>query len=266
LPVYGDLPQAIRENHFLVSFELARKADYQQYMQTVRVEDIIARLHSCYSSPSNYQLNIKAFTHHTANFRHSAVTTIFTKVGLENIGHAIRQTEPFRQFLLAEDSERDADKYLTGGDDVVFGRLDDLANRRNDVSHGTPVEDILSRELMRGLIAFVEAYAAGLSVAIYERTIPFRLSRATPLGSAITVIDHRIVCVELSTGRISVGDTLIAKTQDTGRPYRASRIKEIQQNRVNLTAVDGGSGVQIGILVDFGAKQNHEFYHLRAEI
>lgn len=262
--VYGDLPAAIRDNHFPVSLELARKADYQRYMLTVRVEDIVARLHACYSSPTNYQLNIKAFTLHTANFRHATVTDMFAKAGMENIGHSLRHTEPFRAFLLLEDPERDADMYLAGGDGVIFGRLDDLANRRNDVSHGTPVEDILSRELLRSLIDFVEAYADGLSVAVYERTLPFQLAQATLLGNAIQVINHRIVCVELGTGQISVGDTLIAKTQDASRPYKAGPIKEVQQNHLSLATIVGGPGVQIGMLVDFGAKIGHEFYHLRA--
>jgi hypothetical protein len=154
--------------------------------------------------------------------------------------------------------------YLAGGDEIVFARLDDLANRRNDVAHGTPADDILSHDLLRELVDFVEAYASGLALVVYERALPFMLKKSVSLGAAITVIDHRIVCVNLPAGQIAVGDTLIAKTQDTSRPFKAGPIKEIERDHVQLQSVDGGPDVQIGMLVEFGAKDNHEFYLLKA--
>jgi hypothetical protein len=48
--------------------------------------------------------------------------------------------------LKEEGPERDVYAYVAGGDDAVLARLNDLANRRNDVAHGTPVDDILSRD------------------------------------------------------------------------------------------------------------------------
>ncbi|MGH9739352.1 MAG: hypothetical protein ACRD4X_12325 [Candidatus Acidiferrales bacterium] len=62
----------------------------------------------------------------------------------------------------------------------------------------------------------------------------------------------------------TVGDTLIAKTQDTSRPFKGGPIKEIQRDHVQFNTIDGGPGVQIGMLVEFGAKDNQEFYFLSA--
>src|ERR1019366_8539513 len=142
--------------------------------------------------------------------------------------------------------------------------VNDLANRRNDVAHGTLVDELLSREILRNYIDFIESYASGLALAVYERSLPFMLKRSVALGAAITVIDHRIVCVNLPMGKITVGDTLIAKTQDTSRPYKGGPIKEIEVNHVQLDTINGGPGVQIGMLVEFGAKNNQEFYCLNA--
>jgi hypothetical protein len=264
VPTFAKLPSAIQGNHLALSLELARKADYQRYAGSVRVDDIVARLHACFSTPDKYQLNGQAFAQHSANFRQSVVTATFGLCGIADISQPLRQAEPFTDFLKEEDPERDMQTYLAGGDDVVFARLNDLANRRNDVAHGTPVDDILSRDLLRSYIGFIEAFANGLALVVYERSLPLMLKEAVGLGAAINVIDHRIVCVNLPAGKITVGDTLIAKTQDTSRPYKGGPIMEIEQNHVQLRTVDGGPGVQIGMLVEFGAKNNQEFYFVNA--
>jgi len=264
VPTFPELPSPIQEKHLTLSLELARKADYQRYAGSVRVDDIVARLHACFNTPDKYQLNDQAFAQHGANFRQSVVAGTFTQCGIADIGQSLRQAEPFTVFLKEEDPERDVQTYLAGGDDVVFARLNDLANRRNDVAHGTPVDDILSRDLLRSYIGFIEAYASGLALVVYERSLPFTLKRAVALGAPISVIDHRIVCVNLPAGQITVGDTLIAKTQDAGRPFKGGPIKEIEQNHVQLNTINGGPGVQIGMLVEFGAKENQEFYFLNA--
>ncbi|UWZ85265.1 HEPN domain-containing protein [Occallatibacter riparius] len=257
---FAELPPIVQTNHLPLSLELARKVDYQRYAGMVRVEDVVARLHMCFSSPDKYQLNVEAFSQHTANFRHGIVTATFAQSGVSELGPALRRADAFKNFLATENPERDLDTYLAGNDEIVFARLDDLANRRNDVAHGTPTDDYLSHDLLRELIDFVDAYTTSLGEIIYERALPFMARRASPLGAAITVIDHRIVCVNLPAGKVSVGDILIAKTQDGSRPFKGGPIKEIQRDHVPTHSIDGGPGVQIGILVDFGAKDNHEFY------
>jgi hypothetical protein len=262
VPTFADLPSPIQEKHLALSLELARKAEYQRYAGSVRVDDIIARLHACFNTPGTYRLNDQAFAQHTANFRQPVVTGTFAQCGIADIGQALRQAEPFTDFLKEEDPERDLHTYLSGADDVVFARLNDLANRRNDVAHGTPVDDILSRDFLRTYIGFIEAYASGLALVVYERSLPLLLNGAVALGAAITVIDHRIVCVNLPAGQVTVGDTLVAKTQDASRPFKGGAVKEIQQNHIQLGTITGGPGIQIGMLVEFGAKDNHEFFVL----
>jgi hypothetical protein len=257
---FAELPPIIRANHVPFSLELARKAEYQRYAGTVRIEELVARLHLCFNSPDRYQLNVEAFSQHTANFRHSIVADMFGKSGVGELGAALRKAEAYNAFLAAENPERHLETYLAGNDEIVFARLDDLADRRNDVAHGVPTDDYLSHDLLRELIGFVEAYTASLGEVIYERALPFMAEKSLALGAAIKVIDNRVVCVNLPAGKIALGDILIAKTQDASRPYKGGPIQEIQRNHVSMQSIDGAPGVQIGMLVDFGAKRNHEFY------
>jgi len=229
VPKFSDLPSCIQEKHLVLSLDLARKADQQRFASTVRVEEIVSRLHGCFNTPEKYQLNVQAFTQHTANFRQAVVASTFNQCGIPNLGQSVRKAEPFISFLKQEDPDRDVDNYLSGGDDVVFARLDDLANRRNDVAHGTPVDDILSQDLLRSYIDFIEAYAAGVALIVFERALPFMLDHALALGLPILVFNGRIVCVNVPKGRIAIGDTLIAKTQYTSRPYKVASLKKFNE-------------------------------------
>lgn len=259
-PTFTDLPATIQTNHFPFSIELTRKANYQRNAGNVRVEDIIAKLHTCFTSPDNYQLNIQAFTQHSSNFRHATVSDTFKQCGIVNIIQAVKQTEPFIAFLQNEDPDRDVNTYLGMDDDVVFSRLNELADRRNDVAHGTPIDDILANDILRTYIDFIEAFAAGIGPVVYEHILPLMLGQSVSLGSSIGIFDRHIVCVDFPEGKMNLEDILIAKTQEPGRPYRAGKILEIQKDRVSLTSVDGGPGVQIGMRVEFVARENHEFY------
>ena len=173
-------------------------------MQAACEQKIIAKLHACFNTPNQYQLNVEAFAQHTANFRQAIVNDTFAQCGIKGIRQSLKQAEPFAFFLRDEDFERDINTYLGKEDEVVFSRLNDLASRRNDVAHGTPVDNILSRDILRTYVAFVEAYADGLSLVVYERTLPSMLKQAILLGSPISVIDNRIVCVEFPSGQIAV--------------------------------------------------------------
>jgi len=261
---FTDLPPSVQASHLALSLELARKADYQKYGGRVRVEDVISNLHACFATPDQYELNVQAFAQHNANFRQAVVNDTFAQCGIAGVAQSLRQAEPFISFLKDEDPERDLDVYLSKDDEVVFSRLNDLASRRNDVAHGSPVDDIQSLDILRTYIDFIGAYAAGLALVVYERTLPSMLESAVLLGTPIRVFDSRIVCVEFPEGQIAVGDTLIAKTRDTNRPFKGGLIKEIQQNHVSLNMVNGGPSIQIGLLVEFGVKQNQEFYCFKA--
>jgi hypothetical protein len=257
---FADLPTTIQTNHLPLSLKLAQKADYPRYARTVRVEDLVARLHQCFRTPDNYQLNVEAFSQHTTNLRHGIVVETFGKSGVDGLGTALRKAEAFNAFLATEIPERDLETYLAGNDEIVFARLDDLANRRNDVAHGTPTDDYLSHDLLRGVIDFVDAYTTSLGEVVYERALPFMAQKSLQLGAAITVIDHRIVCVDLPAGKVSTGDILIAKTKDGNRPFKGGPILEIQRDHAPMQSIEGGHGVQIAMRIDFGAKDNHEFY------
>ena len=83
----------------------------------------------------------------------------------------MRNADPFTVFLRHEDAERSVDLYLRRDDDVVFFRLADLANRRNDVAHGIGPGDIMSRDMLRSYIDFIQAYCEATAQVLFEHTV-----------------------------------------------------------------------------------------------
>lgn len=262
IPNYSDLPERLRQRHVTLSLELAQKAERPRYANAFRVEELVERLHRCFAAPEHYELNAVAFTQHTSNVRHPVITAMLLDCGVSDLAQAVKDAEPFRTFLKNEDPDRDVELYLHLGDDIVFFRLTDLAYRRNDVAHGARSGETLSRDLLRSRIDFVEAYAEAMALVLFERTLPFVTSLAATLGPPIAVFANRVVAIALSDGEVTVGDMLIAKTQDPTRPFKGGPIESIERDHVACHRVDGGPDVKVGMAVNFGAKQNHVFYHV----
>jgi hypothetical protein len=110
-------------------------------------------------------------------------------------------------------------------------------------------------------VGFVEAYCEGLAQLAADCLLPLMVKHnSLPLGLAINIYNNRIVCIDLPGGRVQIGDTLIARTADPSRPYKAGPVIDIEHDHVKKTAVNGGQGVQVALVVDFGAKENQEFF------
>jgi hypothetical protein len=259
---FDELPDSIKANHLVLSLDLVRKAESRRYSGVIRVDELIARVNSCFASPAAYELNVRAFAQHTANVRQEVIAHMCGRCGIGDLGPALRSAEPFVEFLKREDQDRDVARYMELQDSVLFFRLEDLADRRNDVSHGSGGADILSREIVRSYIDFIEAYATGLGSVLFEKYLPLTIPFAQPLGAPITVIDGRIVCVDLPSGELAVGDILIAETREGQRPFRGGVIRRLERDRIAVDRVDGGADVKVGIEVDFAAKRNHRFFRL----
>jgi hypothetical protein len=261
VPSFEKLPQKVQEAHMELSLELIRNAHLQKNQGVVEKEAIISNLHACFKDPEKYKLNIDAYTQHSANFKQRIVDDLFARCGISGVSKLLRGVEVFLRLLESVDPERDLKQYLSKTDSIVFGELDDLAERRNEVAHGRAPSELLSLELLRARISFLEAYGEALARVVYERTLVYEAKYSAQLiGAPIAVYNSEIVCVDLVSGDVRVGDTLIAKTQDTLRPFKAGEIISLQRDRVDCAEIAGGAGVQIGMKVLFGAKQNQEFY------
>ncbi|HEV2146572.1 MAG TPA: MAE_28990/MAE_18760 family HEPN-like nuclease, partial [Longimicrobiaceae bacterium] len=258
-PRYGDLPEQVRKHHTDLTVALLSRVEQSRYRGVVTPATLVANLHTCLSELPSFLLNTEAFALHTANFRSDVIEDSFARVGVLSVNQRIRHFSPFSEYIVHHFPGRDSSGLSNS---ELFFFLDDLAERRNEVAHGSAGE-LLSNELLLDYLVFVEVY--GLS--LYELAVCDSLGHevrhhGNAVGRPVAVYNNEIVCVELRDASVKVGDLLVAETGYGIRPYIGGEILEMQVDGTPISHIRPGVGVPIAMRVAFRAKQNHSFFVL----
>lgn len=244
-PSYDDLPEKIRENHFLLSLEVLNRHSSQKYQKTVDQASMVSALHSCFSKDDSFRLNDSAFSFHTANFKNDVVRQSFLKVGvsLENLNKA--------GFLVDAMQDRFPDE------NNPFFVIDDLAERRNEVAHGG-ASDFLSVDIIKDYVDVVEAYVKSLVVEARSSIVRQAIGiHGNALGKPDKVFMSEIA------GYYSVGIDLrlgdLVAVIDSKKSVRLGRIKSIQVDNVPVGHSSRGSdvGICMGLNITRGCRISH---------
>jgi hypothetical protein len=246
---YSDLPERLRANHRRLSGIIADSIESSTRVRASTVADIIANLHSCLSGVEPYLVNAMAFRHHTSNVRLPVVEKIFTDAGALNIRDQLSNDTRFKG---------PAERMDPGTNDIFF-RINDLADRRNDVAHGDPL-DLLSPSLLMEYIEIVERFCRTL----FEAVLISFVARAgesvhLSIGSPYRVLSSNYVaCFELAAGsEFRVNDSLVAYRND--EVYRSGPIESIQVNRVDQTYLRTGAPTRVGIRTDYKCQKTWRY-------
>lgn len=260
-PTYAELPEHIRSNHVPLSFNLLAKLDQSRYRGVVTEEQVVANLHSCTSNSPQYRVNADAFARHTANFRTEVIDDALAKLGIHQASQRARAVPVLAAYLGGTPLPPAGDAAVaTAGEPRALQWLNDLAERRNEVAHGTPVQ-LLGPELLLDGVAFLRAYGAALLEVVTTDLLPLLVRhRAVRLGQPITVIRNNIVCIRLRNAAVRLGDVLVAHTRNKAQPYLAGPITELQVDNMPLQEVASVPEIDAGVRVEFHAKRNQTFY------
>lgn len=257
VPKYMELPSRITKHQIELSFRLLNRIDQTRYRGAITPELLISNLYSCVTNSDKYQVNAEAFTHHRANFRIDTIQESFSRVGISNISEKIKMNTKFSTYLIEQFPGR---KIANIRSKEIFFYLNDLAERRNDVAHGTPSEDILNNKYLSEYINFFSIFGLALYDIVRNEAIQFELTyQGIELGSPICVLEKgEVVCIASINSKLRIGDLLIAKTKDKNNPYLMGEILELQIQ--NNKVLEAGPGCDVGIQVPFKAKRNHSFF------
>jgi hypothetical protein len=214
---------------------------------TLTVADIIANLHSCLSGNEGHLVNAQAFTYHTANLRVPVVEKMFADAGGEKTMEHMRADPRFKAVIDAVDP----------GTADMFFRINDLADRRNEVAHGAPSE-LLSPSLLRGNIAVIDAFWRSLFEATVMSIMPYAQDvTAISIGTPYRVLrSGHIACSELPlAAETHVNDTLVAYSGDTA--FRSGPVLSLQVDGVDRRQVKAyAAAFRVGVGLDFNCKSN----------
>ncbi len=254
VPKYELLPEQILKQHIELSYMLLSRIEKTRYKSATTVQEIIANLHSCVSGSAEFKINDDAFSYHSANFRTEVINESFSKLGVFRVSDKVRESEEFQEYLRSIYPDRDVSHINS---QEAFALLNDLADRRNDVSHGID-SDILSNPILLDYITFFRGYGAALYEVIRRETLPYiARHQAIELGKAIRVINNNIVCISLHDISLKKGDIIIAKTAND--LYFDGEVEEIQVDKVSYDELDPAPDIAVGIKVPFRAKSNQTF-------
>lgn len=252
---YEALPTSLTRKHIIKSADiLARGRLGEGRYLGIREMDLVKNLFGCLSGASPYTLNDAAIIAHDLNLRHDELGKLFAAVGIENLCERARRADAMLDWFCALEGltqpPQDGVPAAT-----LRGRLDDLVERRNQVTHrgGSP-EELLGASAMTELVDFVDALAKSIytvTVSGYLKARHIESGEATRLQLCEGPYKNgSVVVVKKPEQRLYVGQPVFALVASAGA--RWGRILDIQLDDVSITAVDETVAVaEVGLCISF---------------
>jgi hypothetical protein len=266
---YELMPEAIQKNHVQFSMDLIKAISEDRHRKNTTQEDVIANLHSCFSGKADFRINGAAFVLHRGNISLQKIRDFLSSVGinahLRRVVLASEMLDFFKQRNLERDLSRVPDQEL----EPLLDPIDDLVERRNQVSHGViNIDDIESIDLLKERCNFVASFGGALYDLMLQEVLKYQIdfSSTQKLGKPIAVFNSSIVCFENDNCKIAVGNVLAAATGNTQQPFRYSYITGVEIDRKAFTTIAIEESTKFGLKVSFKANEQYDYYVLPAEV
>jgi hypothetical protein len=231
--------------------------------------DVVGNLHACLSGKNPYKLNRHAVIHHDYNLRSRVVQEVFGPLGIKNINESACRTETLMDWHRASEHIESPSRTQVPPT-VVELRLDDLVNRRNEVSHGgRNWSESLDNAEMQVRLDFLEAYARSLFSVLagaYLDRYHIGSGQAISLGRPIEgpFENGSVVVVNKPPCRVFRGQPIVGVRQ-----RRVDRWGEILEIRVEDVAVDSiepdSAATDAGLRANFKFTKGIQIYALETK-
>ena len=251
---YDDLPEKIRKKHFdlsirLISLVSENRLSKYEYLQK---EDILINLSSCLDSSFPYTLNGEAFTPFSGNLKHQKIVDAFNNLDIDLFGTL--KTNSGLKELWAEEYGNN----IESRGSELFSIIDDLVARRNDISHGVNIDDILNITRFSEYIEFLEHYGIAIFEAILEKEIEYESKYIfEKIENIKNVFNSSILCFEIENSHIKVGDYIIVQANNR---FIKKEIVSIEVNKESVDDMFFNKKTDIGVNLGKGITENQVFY------
>ena len=256
---WASLPCRVQENHRRKSLDALRDEVWlsRQVDQKVATR-LIENLSSCENGLTNFRLNSLAYARHSANYRRAHIDEAFRDLDVEEMCSRVASSEHFREYLVA-------DQRTAGLLDAELGAIDDLAERRNEIAHGTPSQ-ILNREELSEYLDFFSTFARACFLVLRQHLAQYAVGHhARPLGAIAKVHYRSVVCLDLGVlpegTWLEVGD-LIALRMASGRGFELGEIKRIRQSSGDVASLRSEKGLEVCLETDLRLREKMDLFLL----
>jgi len=252
---YNKLPEKIKKNHFdlsirLISFISENRFSKYEHLQK---EDILIKLSSCLKKTSPYTLNSEAFAPFSGNLKHQKIMDAFKCLDIDLSG-SLKTNPAFKDFLVKKYGHN-----IDNRGKELFSIIDDLVTRRNDISHGIHVDNILNVTEFYDYLEFLEYYGKAIFETIREKEIEYESRHLFEKIDNIKGIFKQgsILCFEVENNDIKVGDYIIVEANNR---FIKKPILNIEINKKSFKNKDISVKTDVGVDLGNGITKNQVFY------
>ncbi|MCB9766113.1 MAG: hypothetical protein H6739_40430 [Alphaproteobacteria bacterium] len=254
-PTFSDLPQAIQDGHIDVSANLLLSRQFEKYRDRCDVEEVVMRLSQSNRPVGTRRVNELAYIEHKSNFRADSLNDFFRRAGIPKLVHKLKKHSDFRTHLLDEESLVNIEQLENS---IVLQRLNDLAQRRNEIAHGVPTE-ILSAPSIRSLTDFMGKLGQAIHDVVESEFMQYvHKHGCSPLPQPIAVYRHRILCLSLHNQTVEEGSLILAMTPAGELRFGRVQIIEVDHKRVGTATAP--PIVDVGLELNFNIKDSYQFF------
>lgn len=253
---YNNLPLKFREDHFNLSVKLLGLIGEKKHSkyESIKKEKVLAKLSSCIAAPSGFQLNSDAFYLQSGNLKHAKISEALANLDIKLTPTLKVIGKRPKGFL------HDHVSNIKNKGDELFRLIDELVARRNDISHGEDVDNILNITEFSEYVDFLEAYGQAVFQALVERMIEFEADHLYQKIDNVAGVyqSGSVLCFEIENNEICVGDFIIVNLIEGG--FIKKEILEIEKNNVQLSRLLVAKPEFIGINVGGGISKGQTFF------
>lgn len=246
---YTELPQNITEKHIDLSVLLIGRIEQSKYSDYLTKEQVIINLNDCIQS-NKCNLNYEAFCQHTANFRIQTIADVLKNVGLSNIINDVKRNKELKELYIQNNG---ACNYENLKPEIVFSFLDELADRRNQIAHGS-VTDILSLDLQIEMIRKVCLFVQEMDSLGFENVLPYLANRSYKIDKIFNPNKKtKLLCFYFNGNQIGVDDIVIVRKKDGMFTYCRIESIEIEHKKYQtVIANETNIGIMLSRTRNFG--------------
>lgn len=200
-----------------------------------------------------YQINTEAFVLSSGNLKHNKIVELFKLLNVDLNNELIKNESLNRKIGLAPNDILNKEK------DILYYKINDLVERRNQIAHGSQIWEILNISELESYIQFLEVYCQAIFETLFENFIKQEsIHSFKKIEKVVEIFGSKILAFEIDNYTIEVGDMLIVKTQE-GRFYKKP-IMEIELDKIKYPKLTISEKTKIAVCVDHKIKDTQTFY------
>lgn len=260
---YNELTEQIRSKHFELSMKLINLVieGRQEKFSRLKKEDILKKLNNCLENLQPYKLNEEAFTIQSGNLKLKRIEEIFNTININIHKELIKNAE------LINLTGANINHLQNTDGSVLFGKINEIVERRNEIAHGSRIDELLHLSALEQYIEFLEKYCIAIFQVLKEKDIENQTIIEYKEVTCIKVFPHKnVIGISLEEYTIKIGDWIIIKTAELGNEhFYKQEIKSLGKDKIidyKEIQIKELTNISIGIekLESLTITQNCTFY------